>query len=144
MSQGDGFVHWTMRGNDRELIETGTEFQPKFDADGLIPVIVTDAETAAVLMFAWMNAQALEATLATRTAHFWSRSRARIWRKGEESGNELRVRSVSTDCDQDVILLSVEVAGAGVACHTGQRTCFYREVDLDGRTTPFTLKPRRR
>jgi phosphoribosyl-AMP cyclohydrolase len=112
-------------------IETGATFMPKFDADGLIPAIVTDAASGTVLMFAWMNAVALELTLATRTAHFWTRSRNRIWKKGEDSGNTLAVVELKTDCDQDVLLLRVNVAGNGVACHTGARSCFYRTVDLD-------------
>jgi phosphoribosyl-AMP cyclohydrolase len=83
-------------------IETGLCFQPKFDAQGLLPAIVTDAASGEVLMFAWMNAQALALTLQTRMAHFWSRSRQRLWRKGEESGNLMRVSELRTDCDQDV------------------------------------------
>jgi phosphoribosyl-AMP cyclohydrolase len=112
-------------------IETGTTFMPKFDDGGLIPAIVTDASTGRVLMFAWMNAAALDLTIATRTAHFWTRSRNRIWKKGEDSGNTLEVVELQTDCDQDVLLLRVTVAGAGVACHTGAPSCFYRAVNLD-------------
>jgi phosphoribosyl-AMP cyclohydrolase len=112
-------------------IETGTTFQPRFDADGLIPVIVTQAATGPVLMFAWMNAEALRLTLTTRVAHFWTRSRRRLWKKGEESGNLLDVVEVRTDCDQDVLWLRVTVRGAGVACHTGEPSCFYRTVQLD-------------
>jgi phosphoribosyl-AMP cyclohydrolase len=109
-------------------IEQGANFSPKFDADGLLPAIVADAVSGDVLMFAWMNAEALQLTLATRIAHFWTRSRGKLWRKGEDSGNELEIVSVKTDCDQDVVLLRVRVRGQGVACHTGARTCFYREV----------------
>jgi phosphoribosyl-AMP cyclohydrolase len=111
-------------------VEQGLVFQPRFDADGLIPAIVTDVGTGTVLMFAWMNAEALAQTLETRLAHFWSRSRQRLWRKGEESGNLLTVHEVRTDCDQDVVWLKVTVAGEGVACHTGARSCFYRSVML--------------
>ena len=111
-------------------IEQGLAFQPKFDADGLIPAIVTDAASGDVLMFAWMNAESLGATIETRVAHFWSRSRAKLWKKGEESGNLLRVLGMRTDCDQDALWLQVEVEGAGVACHTGERSCFYRSVPL--------------
>ncbi len=107
-------------------IEAGDVFQPKFDADGLIPAIVTDAVSGAVLMFAFMNAAALRLTLDTGVAHFWSRSRNTLWKKGEESGNLLAVTEVRTDCDQDVIWIAATVAGDGVACHTGQRSCFYR------------------
>jgi phosphoribosyl-AMP cyclohydrolase len=101
-----------------------------FDKDGLLPAIVTDAAGGEVLMFAWMNLEALEATLQTGYAHFWSRSRARQWLKGEESGNRLRIVEALTDCDQDVLVLRVAVEGDGVACHTGARSCFYRRLQL--------------
>ena len=117
------------RGTPAE-IEQGLTFQPRFDADGLIPAIVTDAASGEVLMLAWMNAEALALTLQTRVAHFWSRSRRKLWRKGEESGNLLEVAEARTDCDQDVIWLKATVAGAGVACHTGERSCFYRSLPL--------------
>jgi phosphoribosyl-AMP cyclohydrolase len=117
------------RGTTAE-IEQGARFSPLFDADGLIPAIVTDATSGEVLMFAWMNAEALALTLQTRLAHFWSRSRRKLWRKGEESGNLLEVAEARTDCDQDVVWLKVTVAGAGVACHTGERSCFYRLLPL--------------
>jgi phosphoribosyl-AMP cyclohydrolase len=109
-------------------VEAGGVFTPKFDADGLIPAIVADADDGAVLMFAWMNAEALSLTLSSGTAHFWSRSRRKLWLKGEESGNTLEVEEVRVDCDQDVILVRARVTGAGVACHTGARSCFYRAV----------------
>jgi phosphoribosyl-AMP cyclohydrolase len=111
-------------------IEEGATFQPKFDADGLIPAIVTEATSGEVLMFAWMNGEALARTLETRSAHFWSRSRQALWRKGEESGNTLEVVELRTDCDQDAVWLRVRIAGRGVACHTGRRSCFYRAVQL--------------
>ena len=111
-------------------IEQGLTLQPKFDADGLIAAIVTDADTGQVLMFAWMNAEALRLSLDTGVAHFWSRSRARLWRKGEESGNTLRIREARVDCDQDAIWLKVTVGGGGVTCHTGATSCFYRTIDL--------------
>jgi phosphoribosyl-AMP cyclohydrolase len=124
-------------------VERGLTFMPKFDADGLIPAIVTDAKTGVVLMFAWMNREALGRTLTTREAHFWSRSRQRPWKKGEESGNILRVQRAATDCDQDVILLSVEVEGAGLACHTGAKSCFYRTIDIDAHAAAgFKLQPK--
>jgi len=109
-------------------IEESLVFEPQLNAEGLIPAIVTDAANGAVLMFAWMNREALDLTIATRTAHFWSRSRGKLWRKGEESGNALQLVEMRTDCDQDVIWLSVTVSGAGRACHTGRRSCFYRVV----------------
>jgi phosphoribosyl-AMP cyclohydrolase len=111
-------------------VEQGLSFQPKFDADGLIGAIVSDASSGEVLMFAWMNAEALALTLTSGLVHFWSRSRRRLWQKGEESGNRLRVCEVRTDCDQDVLWLRVAVEGAGLACHTGARSCFYRKVTL--------------
>jgi len=117
------------RGSPAE-VEQGLSFQPKFDADGLIGAIVSDAATGEVLMFAAMNAEALQLTLTSGFAHFWSRSRRRLWKKGEESGNLLRVSEVRTDCDQDVLWLRVTVEGAGVACHTGARSCFYRKLTL--------------
>jgi phosphoribosyl-AMP cyclohydrolase len=117
------------RGTHAE-IEQGLTFQPRFDADGLIPAIVTDARSGEVLMLAFMNAEALALTLETRIAHFWSRSRKKLWRKGEESGNLLEVTEARTDCDQDAIWLRATVAGAGVACHTGERSCFYRSLPL--------------
>lgn len=115
-------------------LEQGLVLQPKFDADGLVVAVVTDAATRDVLMLAWMNADALTKTIETRTAHFWSRSRGRLWQKGEDSGNVLAVERMRIDCDQDAVLIEVRVAGRGVACHTGARSCFYREVVLDGRT----------
>ncbi len=124
-------------------IETGAQFQPRFDADGLIPAIVTDADTGEVLMFAWMSAEALGLTLETRTAHFWSRSRAKLWKKGEDSGNLLRVAEIRTDCDQDVLWLKVTVEGDGRACHTGERSCFYRALPLGAAATPEQRLERR-
>ena len=98
----------------------------KFDEHGLVPVVVQDAQCGQVLMFAFANKEAIRKTLETGKAHFWSRSRQRLWRKGEESGNEQTVRSVHVDCDNDCILLLVEQKG--VACHTGQRSCFHRAL----------------
>jgi phosphoribosyl-AMP cyclohydrolase len=115
---------------DSASIEQGAAFSPKFDADGLIPAIVTDHASGDVLMFAWMNAEALSASLTTRQAHFWSRSRAKLWKKGEDSGNVLTIEDMRTDCDQDALLVRVRVTGQGVACHTGARSCFYRSVTL--------------
>ena len=126
---------FAQRGSTEE-IEQGLLFQPKFDADGLIPAIVTDTGSGEVLMFAWMNAEALALTLGSGVAHFWSRSRQSLWRKGEESGNTLRVTEARTDCDQDVIWLQAEAQGAGSACHTGARSCFYRAVPIGAPLTP--------
>ena len=113
---------------DKTALETGDRFSPRFDEAGLIPAIVTDAHSGHIAMFAWMNAEALALTLSTGVAHFWSRSRGKLWKKGEESGNLLRVVEMLTDCDQDVVIVKVEIAGAGRACHTGEVSCFYRRV----------------
>ena len=104
----------------KEAIESSLELQPKFDADGLIPAIVTDAGSGEVLMFAWMNAQALALTIETKLAHFWSRSRGALWKKGGESGNLLAVAEMKVDCDQDVVWLRVNVAGDGLIFHNGK------------------------
>ena len=109
--------------------EEGTVFAPRFDAHGLVPVIVTSAKTGEVLMFAYVNADALARTIETGEAYYWSRSRDRLWRKGEESGNIQRVVEMRTDCDQDAIWLKVEQSGEA-ACHTGRKSCFYRTVPL--------------
>jgi phosphoribosyl-AMP cyclohydrolase len=103
-------------------------FAPIFNAEGLIPAIVTDASGGDVLMFAFMNREALRLTIDTGEAHFWSRSRGSLWRKGETSGDNQRVVEILTDCDQDTILLRVEPRGSGNACHTGRKSCFYRRV----------------
>lgn len=109
------------------MIEETSEFEPKFDSAGLIPAIVTDAADGTVLMFAHMNAEALRLTRETGFAHFWSRSRGRLWKKGETSGNVLEVHEILTDCDQDV--LQIKVKPQGPACHTARRSCFYRRLD---------------
>jgi phosphoribosyl-AMP cyclohydrolase len=118
----------------KDAVEEGLTFQPKFDADGLIPAIVTESDTGEVLMFAWMNEEALARTLETGLGHFWSRSRRALWKKGEESGNLLKVVEMRTDCDQDVVWMRARVEGDGLACHTGRSSCFYRSIPL-GRTT---------
>lgn len=125
---------FAQRGTPAE-IEAGLTFMPKFDAAGLMPAIATDADTGDVLMLAWMNADALQRTIETAEAHFFSRSRGRLWRKGQESGNTMAVVEVRTDCDQDVIWLRVRLRGKGAACHTGQYSCFYRRVPLGAPTT---------
>jgi phosphoribosyl-AMP cyclohydrolase len=100
----------------------------QFNADGLIPAIIQDAADGAILMFAWMNAEALAKTRESQLIHFWSRSRKKIWQKGEESGESFSVESVAVDCDQDCLLIKVRANKNGNACHTGRRSCFYREV----------------
>ncbi len=111
-------------------LEAGRQLTPKFDAAGTIAAITTDADTGEVLMFAWMNAEALALTIETGVAHFYSRSRKRLWKKGEESGNLLDVVEMRADCDQDAIWLRVRMQGHKAACHTGHRTCFYRRIPL--------------
>jgi phosphoribosyl-AMP cyclohydrolase len=114
-------------------IELGQTLQPKFGPDGLIPCITQEATSGEVLMFAFMNAESLAHTLATKKATYWSRSRNKLWVKGEESGNVQWVQALYTDCDQDVILLKVEQRGAANAsCHNGYQSCFYRKLtDLE-------------
>lgn len=112
------------------LLEEGDVFAPRFDEHGLLPAIVSAAESGEVLMFAFMNAEAVARSIETGEAHFWSRSRKALWRKGETSGNTLRIVEMRTDCDQDVLWLKVEMEGAGACCHTGRVSCFYREVPV--------------
>jgi phosphoribosyl-AMP cyclohydrolase len=110
-------------------IELGTTLQPKFGPDGLIPCITQDISTGQVLMFAFMNAESLAHTLKTGKATYWSRSRGKLWVKGEESGNVQLVKELFTDCDQDVLLIKVEQSGAAnAACHNGYKSCFYRRL----------------
>lgn len=110
-------------------IEEGLSLQPRFDADGLVTAVVTDIATGELLMVAHMNAEALDKTIASGEAHYFSRSRKKLWRKGEESGHTQRVVEMRVDCDQDAVWLRVEQKGPG-ACHTGRRSCFYRAVPL--------------
>ena len=100
----------------------------KWSADGLVPAIAQDATTGKVLMLAWMDRDALVRTAATGEAHYWSRSRGRLWRKGESSGHVQKVREVRLDCDGDAVLLVVEQVG-GIACHTGRERCFFQRLD---------------
>ena len=102
--------------------------QVRFDVAGLVPAIAQDAETGRVLMVAWMNREALAETAATSQAVYWSRSRGRLWRKGEESGHRQQVRELRLDCDGDVVLLQVAQEG-GIACHTGRQSCFYSRLE---------------
>ena len=117
---------------DPKARETGGVLAPAFNADGLVTCVVTDAGDGTVLMLAHMNAQALQLTLETGIAHFWSRSRGTLWKKGETSGNMIEVADVRVDCDQDAVWVSGRVAGNGVACHTGRRSCFFRRITEDG------------
>jgi phosphoribosyl-AMP cyclohydrolase len=102
----------------------------KWDADGLVPAIAQEASTRKVLTLAWMNRESLARTAATGEAHYWSRSRRRLWKKGEQSGHVQKVREIRLDCDDDVVLLSVEQTG-GIACHTGRHSCFFQKLEND-------------
>ncbi len=116
--------------SDKSELEAAGPFTPKFDRDGLVTAVVTDANDGALLMVAHMNAEALAATLETGVAHYYSRSRGKLWKKGETSGNLQQVEEIRTDCDQDAVWLKVRVAGHDATCHTGRRSCFYRSVQL--------------
>jgi phosphoribosyl-AMP cyclohydrolase len=117
---------------DRQDLEQGTALSPRFDVAGLIAAVATHAQTGEVLMLAWMNAEALDRTLATGEAHYFSRSRGELWRKGATSGQVQLVEEIRIDCDQDAVWLKVRPQGDGGACHTGARSCFYRVIE-DGR-----------
>ena len=114
----------------KKELEEGALFAPTFGADGLIVCIASHAATKEVLMVAYMNEEALALTLETGIAHYWSRSRKALWRKGDTSGQVQRVVEMLVDCDQDALLIKVEPGGDGKACHTGRASCFYRRVDM--------------
>jgi phosphoribosyl-AMP cyclohydrolase len=122
-----------------EQVEEGTGLAPKFDERGLIPAIATDADTGEVLMQGWMNADALKLTIETGEAHYWSRSRNALWRKGATSGLVQTVRELLIDDDQDCVWLKVSVAG-GASCHVGYRSCFYRRIPLGKPSGPLQLE----
>jgi phosphoribosyl-AMP cyclohydrolase len=107
---------------------TGWLDEVRWNADGLVPAIAQDARDGRILMLAWMNREALQLTAANGSAVYWSRSRGRLWHKGEESGHTQRVSEIRLDCDNDVIVLQVEQLG-GIACHTGRRSCFYQKLE---------------
>jgi phosphoribosyl-AMP cyclohydrolase len=134
LSDDDSFAP---RGSTAE-VEEGRTLTPKFDADGLVTCVTTDSSSGEVLMVAHMNAEALSKTIATGEAWYFSRSRKRLWRKGETSGHTQRVLELRVDCDQDAVWIRVEQQGPG-ACHTGRRSCFYRAVPL-GRPGALTLE----
>jgi phosphoribosyl-AMP cyclohydrolase len=117
---------------DKAALEEGTEFTPRFDANGLIVCVTVESATREILMVAYMNQLALDKTIETGVAHYWSRSRNALWRKGETSGQVQKVLSLSVDCDQDAIELMVEAGGDGKACHTGRKSCFYRRLSTEG------------
>jgi phosphoribosyl-AMP cyclohydrolase len=122
--------------SDKSVLEEGVAFTPKFDAHGLVTAVVTDARDGVLLMVAHMNAEAISLTLETGIGHYYSRSRGKIWKKGESSGNLQSVKEIRVDCDQDALWLKVEVAGHDATCHTGRRSCFYRHaLIVDGAPT---------
>ncbi|BDV34606.1 phosphoribosyl-AMP cyclohydrolase [Methylocystis iwaonis] len=118
--------------DDKAALEEGSAFAPRFDANGLIVCVTVEAATREILMVAYMNQLALDKTIETGVAHYWSRSRNALWRKGDTSGQVQRVVSLSVDCDQDAIQLMVEAGGDGKACHTGRKSCFYRSLSSEG------------
>ena len=141
----DNTSPFAVRGSS-DQVEEGAALAPKFDADGLVTCVATDARSGDVLMVAHMNAQALQRTIATGEAWYFSRSRRALWRKGESSGHVQRVVEMRIDCDQDAVWIRVEQEGAG-ACHTGRRSCFYRAVPLgesgavEGAVAPLGKRP---
>jgi len=114
-----------------QALEEGMAFAPRFDPNGLVTVVTVEAGTNEVLMLAHMNAEALSLTLETGIAHYWSRSRGKLWKKGETSGELQKVVELRTDCDQDAMVLVVEQTGRGAACHTGRKSCFYRRAVVE-------------
>ena len=117
---------------DKLSTEEGAVFAPRFDSAGLITAVVTNADDGELLMVAHMNSEALRLTLETGIAHYWSRSRKSLWKKGETSGNLQTVTEMRTDCDQDALWLKVKVADNGPTCHTDRHSCFYRVVKTEG------------
>ena len=125
----------------RAEVEEGQAFTPRFDRDGLITCVAVDARDGRVLMLAHMSAESLARTIETGEAWYWSRSRRELWRKGATSGQTQRVVEMRTDCDQDALLITVEVGGDGGCCHTGRRACFYRSVVRDAESGRVSLHP---
>lgn len=121
---------WMAERSSVEFVEEGALLAPKFDRDGLIPVVTTDVQSADVLMLGFMNVEALRRTIETREAHYWSRSRGALWRKGATSGLIQRIVEMRIDDDQDAIWLRVNVEGLGASCHVGYRSCFFRSVTM--------------
>lgn len=121
---------WMAARSSVEFVEEGAFLAPRFDDDGLIPVVTTDAQSGEVLMLGFMNAEALLRTIETREAHYWSRSRGALWRKGATSGLVQKIVEMRIDDDQDAIWLRVRVEGLGASCHVGYRSCFFRSVEM--------------
>jgi phosphoribosyl-AMP cyclohydrolase len=125
----EGFFVRSSNSSDAIERETGRSFMPKFDSNGLLSAIAVHADTGEILMLAFMNVEALKATQDSGIAHFYSRSRKTLWKKGETSGNLLRIEEILVDCDQDALIL--RVTPSGPACHTGAVSCFYRRLEGD-------------
>jgi phosphoribosyl-AMP cyclohydrolase len=123
-----------------EQVEEGSELAPRFDAQGLIPVVTTDHASGELLMHGYMNAEALRKSIATGEAHYYSRSRKALWHKGATSGLVQKIRELLIDDDQDCIWMRVDVAGSGASCHVGYRSCFYRRVPLGENTAGAPLE----
>lgn len=119
-------------------VEEGQQLQALFDDKGLIPVVTQDSGSLEVLMVGWMNREALEKTIASGFAHYWSRARSRLWRKGERSGQAQIVETIMIDDDQDCLLIKVRLTG-GASCHVGYRSCFFRRLNITNGTTDFSL-----
>ena len=113
-----------------EAVEEGNEFMPKFDDRGLIPVITMEESSNMVLMHGYLNKEALKLSIETKQAHYWSRSREQLWKKGETSGLYQNIREILVDDDQDCMIFKVEVEGSGASCHVGYKSCFYRSVPM--------------
>jgi phosphoribosyl-AMP cyclohydrolase len=126
---------------EAHALEEGPAFSPRYDSQGLVVCVTVEAATGEVLMVAYMNALALEKTLETGVAHYWSRSRQSLWRKGDTSGQVQKVVSLKVDCDQDALLLAVEPGGDGKACHTGRKSCFYRRVEAGADGPRLVFEP---
>lgn len=114
----------------KDVLDSDSLFRPRFNEAGLITAIAVDAEDNTILMLAYMNAEALQLSLQTGIAHYWSRSRNALWKKGETSGNVQIIAEIRTDCDQDAIILRVRTQDTGANCHTGRKSCFYRSLEI--------------
>ena len=126
--------------NSVEEVEEGNKLQPKFDEKGLIPAITVDDSSKEILMHGYMNKEALKLSIETKNAHYWSRSRQSIWKKGEKSGLHQKIKKIRIDDDQDCIILFVELEGLKASCHVGYKSCFYRSIDSDSKNNDTTLK----
>ncbi|WP_438748877.1 phosphoribosyl-AMP cyclohydrolase [Pararhizobium sp. O133] len=132
-------IQFDLPSSNKAELESGSAFTPRFDSNGLITAVVTDAGDGTLLMVAHMNAEALALTIETGIAHYYSRSRKSLWKKGETSGNLQTVTEIRTDCDQDALWLKVRVAGHEATCHTGRRSCFYRTVMAKNGVTSLNI-----